>query len=180
MDDRPNWANLSNGRRLRLNSNNSIISLFWKTVTEKMTLSFPVSFKIIAGNEAQSQGHTPRQNADWGQDSWLRQRKLLSSSLQYLHFRFISGAKVESPFWTNLYRPIRRIRQKFVPTNWARVLRLNIWSILFFHFFVIFDCCEKIKMFYKNTTDHVLLKEHRFYPFIENVHNSIKITYYDK
>ena len=34
-----------------------------------MTLSFPVSFKIIAGNEAQSQDHNPRQNADQGNET---------------------------------------------------------------------------------------------------------------
>ena len=34
-----------------------------------MTLSFPVSFKIIAGNEAQSQDHNPRQNADQGKET---------------------------------------------------------------------------------------------------------------
>ena len=34
-----------------------------------MTLSFPVSFKIIAGNEAQSHDHDLRQNADEGKET---------------------------------------------------------------------------------------------------------------
>ena len=62
-----------------------------------MTLSFPVSFEIIAGNEAQSQGQAQSQNR-------LRNEGLYLVRYHYKffngYFRLTSGANVHDPFST--------------------------------------------------------------------------------
>ena len=67
-----------------------------------MTLSFPVSFKIITGNEAQSQDLIPRQNADQGKET-----QVITEPSFPVHFRFKTQRSIfnqpvptHSPSWT--------------------------------------------------------------------------------
>ena len=185
-DDRPNLAYLSKNGLLGPSSlNKSIYSDFWKNWLwvpahsksfKEMTLKVMAMLVVRIADEGQETrfGILVLVRSHW---TWKRffhcwkydiYHKCLLKKFPDL---FISLPKKTDPYRPIPYGPYviwdTSNQTKNVPMNLARVLRLNIWSILYFHFFVIFDYCEKIKMFYKNTTDHVLLKVHRFYPFIE-------------